>query len=538
MPKLKGLLDTARTKLTGLLGDFPQGFNAGAVAGFPGWAGDMAYMADTARLALTGADQQAAPENYVGTTDYIAKQAGYPVPQTLSGQLGAAVGGLMSPGPGDLAKFAPLGAMFLGAKAKTALPDVLEYAQAMDKAGKSADEIWQTTGKLGQPWFKGADGKWRFEISDKFDVVETPEGLAEVGANIRSGENSLAGPLGRGDTPSITLAQLMAHDELYGAYPDLRRVDIRMTPESGGQYAATFDRIRLNNDDLKRLGSPQTTDDIQKPSSIALHEVQHAIQEREGFGSGGSIGGNGAPSVYSGKLVDTLSQRAKALEKQLDSMDYLSPEHSALQKEYYAIKDRIEGAAAFEGYKRLAGEAEARNVQSRMNMTMDERIALPPWVTQDVPTDQQIVRFGDGPAMAVEEPPQVPDGFVRIYHGLTGKRRTPGNWWSTEREVAESFASDSGKTGQVYYQDIPADEWSKYSEAAITSGASVPGEAALLLPKDLARQAKKVAWDEPGSLDYMTPAEIKKIHAWRTVEDFAARRAGKAKPYREAINGM
>lgn len=106
--KLKGLLDSAKAKLTGLLGDFPQGFNAGAVAGFPGWAGDMAYMADTARLALTGADQQAAPEDYVGTTDYIAKQAGYPVPKTLSGQLGAAVGGLMSPGPGDLAKFAPI----------------------------------------------------------------------------------------------------------------------------------------------------------------------------------------------------------------------------------------------------------------------------------------------------------------------------------------------------------------------------------------------------------------------------------------------
>lgn len=106
--KVRGLLDSARAKLTGLLGDFPQGFNAGAVAGFPGWAGDMAYMADTARLALTGADQQAAPENYIGTTDYIAKQAGYPVPQTLSGQLGAAVGGLMSPGPGDLAKFAPV----------------------------------------------------------------------------------------------------------------------------------------------------------------------------------------------------------------------------------------------------------------------------------------------------------------------------------------------------------------------------------------------------------------------------------------------
>ena len=444
MPKLKGLLDSANAKLAGLLGDFPQGFNAGAVAGFPGWAGDMAYLADTARLALTGADSQAAPEDYVGTTDYIAKQAGYPVPQTLSGQLGAAVGGLMSPGPGDLAKFAPLGAMFLGAKAKTALPDVLEYAQAMDKAGKSADEIWQTTGKLGQPWFKGADGKWRFEISDKFDVVETPEGLAEVGANIRSGESSLAGPLGRGDTPSITLAQLMAHNELYGAYPDLRQVDVRMTPESGGQYAATFDRIRLNNDDLKRLGSPQTTDDIQKPSSIALHEVQHAIQEREGFGSGGSIGGNGAPSIYSGKLVDSLSQRAKALEKQLDNMDYLSPEHSALQKEYYALKDQIEGAAAFEGYKRLAGEAEARNTQARMNMTMDERIALPPWVTQDVPTDQQIVRFGDGPAMAIEDFAARRAGKAKPY-----------------KELAMDEASRMQRAQEMGF-DTPAVHWSRH----------------------------------------------------------------------------
>lgn len=403
MAELKGLLDSAKRKLGGLLGDFPAGFNAGAVAGVAGYPGDMAYLLDTAGRAVTGRDTMYAAQDFPGTTDYIAAKAGYPIPQSFSGQLGAAVGGLMTPGPGDLGRLAPLGAMFLGAKAKTAMPDVLEYAQAMEKAGKSADEIWQTTGKLGQPWFRGADGKWRFEISDKYDFVDTPEGGAEVGANIRSGADSLAGPLGRGDTPSITLAQLMAHDELYGAYPDLRRVDVRMTPESGGQYAATFDRIRLNNDDLKRLGNPQTTDDIQKPSSIALHEVQHAIQEREAFGSGGSIGGNGAPSIYSGQLVDSLSQRAKALEKQLDSMDYLSPEHSALQKEYYAIKDRIEGAAAFEGYKRLAGEAEARNVQARMNMSMDERIALPPWVTQDVPTEQQIVRFGDGPAMAIED---------------------------------------------------------------------------------------------------------------------------------------
>lgn len=75
---------------------------------------------------------------------------------------------------------------------------------------------------------------------------------------------------------------------------------------------------------------------------------------------------------------------------------------------------------AKEWYTRLAGEAEARNVQARMNMTMDERIALPPWVTQDVPTDQQIVRFGDGPAMAIEDFAARRAGKAKPYKEYTG----------------------------------------------------------------------------------------------------------------------
>lgn len=106
--RLKGLLDSARTKLGGLLGDFPQGFNAGAVAGVAGYPGDIAYMLDTAGRALTGQDTQPAAQDFPGTTEYIANKAGYPVPQSFSGQLGAAVGGLLTPGPGDLAKFAPV----------------------------------------------------------------------------------------------------------------------------------------------------------------------------------------------------------------------------------------------------------------------------------------------------------------------------------------------------------------------------------------------------------------------------------------------
>lgn len=106
--RLKGLLDSAREKIGGLLGDFPAGFNSGAVAGVAGYPGDIAYMLDTAGRALTGQHTQPAAQDFPGTTEYLAKQAGYPIPQSFSGQLGAAVGGILTPGPGDLAKFAPV----------------------------------------------------------------------------------------------------------------------------------------------------------------------------------------------------------------------------------------------------------------------------------------------------------------------------------------------------------------------------------------------------------------------------------------------
>ena len=108
MPELKGLLESAKRKIGGLLGDFPQGFNAGAVAGVAGYPGDIAYMLDTAGRAVTGQETMPAAQDFFGTTDYLAAKAGYPIPQSFSGQLGAAVGGFLSPGPGDLARLAPV----------------------------------------------------------------------------------------------------------------------------------------------------------------------------------------------------------------------------------------------------------------------------------------------------------------------------------------------------------------------------------------------------------------------------------------------
>jgi hypothetical protein len=84
--------------------------------------------------------------------------------------------------------------------------------------------------------------------------------------------------------------------------------------------------------------------------SVALHEFQHGAQHVEGFATGGS---------------------PKSFALDLPSGGYDN---------------------GYDLYRRLAGEVEARNVQTRMNMTAAERRAKAPWLTQDVPDDLQIIR--------------------------------------------------------------------------------------------------------------------------------------------------
>jgi hypothetical protein len=80
-----------------------------------------------------------------------------------------------------------------------------------------------------------------------------------------------------------------------------------------------------------------------------------------------------------------------------------------LQADIEAQLKRLELAArgGYAGYSRLAGEAEARNVETRRYMTLEERRATPPWKTQDVPDEQQIVRFRT----------EGPQASIKAYHG-------------------------------------------------------------------------------------------------------------------------
>jgi hypothetical protein len=300
-------------------------------------------------------------------------------------KFGMALGALEGVGiGGDIAKLA----IFGGVLAKTADLGALNKAQKLESGGAGRDEVWKETG-----WFNDK-GDWKFEISDYLDFDN------EVGADINPSSFQMIKDFG-----GTTQENFMGHPELYGAYPNLKDRPIRSVAGSGGQYNTGTDVVSIGD----KLLSPTSGVELSNTQSVNLHELQHAIQQREKFAGGGSptefeltpklqadslkqwgdisvlkrlINGRGedlAPSKFETLIGRPPSEMELSLAKS-KSFDDIAAAQKNLRTD------------PVDKYERLAGEAEARNVQTRMDLTPQQRRDNPPWKTLDVPEDELIYR--------------------------------------------------------------------------------------------------------------------------------------------------
>lgn len=325
--------------------------------------------------------------------------------------------------------------IFGGRLAATADQAALRKAEEMAAKGAGRDQIWNDTG-----WFQGADGKWRFEIDDSgtsfFKGAMKPVEYNILGNKI----TALTGEAGRA----------LAHDRLFAAYPDAARfatVQGRSSGDFKGQFSPPVrpgDRpsIALDFDQLPTVGDMRST---------MLHELQHGIQHMEGFapGTNSKVAPKNVPNPavaqydkalkenpllqeyhkvhgsskyatelaaqnerwkelysprldkiydlpreqYDPKLVDAIFAEAKAdFAKRYPTMARLDSLFEELKAVGIPTRRPAEFLDPQTVYARTAGEVEARNVQSRMDMTPNQRRATPPWKTQDVADDLQIIR--------------------------------------------------------------------------------------------------------------------------------------------------
>lgn len=235
---------------------------------------------------------------------------------------------------------------YAGRNANGANLESLREAQEMQAAGADMESIRKATG-----WHEGMDGKWRFEINDSRMQLRTDAA----------------------DIPNYTtLGELVDAPELFEAYPDMADLSVTFhTLEDGqnGGYSRKFDSIELSRDLKNR---PETL------LNSLIHEVQHAIQSREGFASGAN------PAYWNRRMENGFDSRT-AEERR---------EGARLQEQYEQIRESDpQFVAAMEELDAMAPKVP----RGKVDLNTWEQIEPDPpeWVRYDERRDQLEEQYGD-----------------------------------------------------------------------------------------------------------------------------------------------
>lgn len=224
----------------------------------------------------------------------------------------------------------------------------------LEKSGMAPEQIWKETGTA-----RFKDGKLRQEISDKSAMLK---GTGSYGDVVMKRLDALekAGLKKIGDP--VTIDDIYYHPELLKAYPKLSNAEAEFMPKN------LISKGRFGDNTLQM----QYSLPADKSKSVILHELQHAIQNLEGFSPGANtqmITKSDIPKVYLNRS-EKLRNQAGLLQDQ----DMLI---EAAKKEAEANKILDRGRWA--SYVRNPGEVEARLTQARMNLTDAERKAIYPF---------------------------------------------------------------------------------------------------------------------------------------------------------------
>lgn len=309
---------------------------------------------------------------------------------------------------------------YAGRNAENADLDALHEAERYEMQGVDAETIRQKTG-----WFRGADGKWRSEVNDSGMKLRFESGLYDYDTELREKNRAWARltdrkltdeqrrdladyqrSAERGDTDEAlyekltgefggdfekwaltlettkeatksipnytTLGKLVNAPELFTAYPDLADVDVTFQNLERGQnggYNRRFDSIELSRDLKNR---PETL------LNSLIHEVQHAIQRREGFTPGANLKywNRKLEEGYDGRDAETRREGAR-LREQYEQMKANDPEFMRSMEELNAMAPTVP--------------------RGKVDMDTWEQVEPDPpeWVRFDERRDQLEEKYGD-----------------------------------------------------------------------------------------------------------------------------------------------
>lgn len=157
--------------------------------------------------------------------------------------------------------------IYAGVTAQNADLNQFNQARKMIDSGADPEAVRRMTG-----WHKGDDGGWRYEIDDSTFVIN----LGVWDELAKGPESGL-----RADTRSVKADEIIDHPELFEAYPQLRNLNVQVKPDIWDFTRSTQGWYDRKNNLLV------ITPYVQDLRGTAIHELQHAVQDIEGFAPGG-----------------------------------------------------------------------------------------------------------------------------------------------------------------------------------------------------------------------------------------------------------
>lgn len=318
--------------------------------------------------------------------------------------------------------------LYAGKNAKTADLNALSRAATMETEGTDVQTIRRETG-----WFRGMDGKWRFEVddsgmeyrrdgdarlmeesgyrrlqelTDKWARNAENRGEPLTAEEAAESERLESKYYDRAWAEKYELADFLRHDDLFEAYPALRHTSVvfkETMPGVNGYYDAGTDTIVLSKN---LIGSPDRT---------LVHEIQHIIQGTEEFAGGSNLDywgyKNKDRQAYKSDrryleaerrvrnafdtMPDTVQETVRQINRakldqdwdevlRLEESLYNGPyadEYSAYTQADFDRRARVDyfkNANTLELYRNTAGEIEARDAANRRGYSAEQRRQLRP----------------------------------------------------------------------------------------------------------------------------------------------------------------
>lgn len=267
-----------------------------------------------------------------------------------------------------------------GIKAKTADVGRLADAERMEQGGADSETVRRQTG-----WYRGYDGKWRFEIDDsKMHFINHREESRRT----------------------WKLDELIRHDALFAAYPELRDYTVLNFGISDDVEAAFYPG-------LNRITLDPRLSRAEKRAAL-IHEIQHAIRLIEGFTAGATtdywrgslktaeekqlelrLRDFDAPDIFFEADMRKLLEGTPAAER--DAAQTALEKHygEAPVREYVDLYNRLRDLRAEReqdaerAYRNTAGEIEASDVANRIGLSEMQRAETRPDI------DREEVRFSN-----------------------------------------------------------------------------------------------------------------------------------------------